>query len=184
MAHRVGQSGLTVCSSGNLSVRLDNDEVMISGTGSWVPDLTPDKVSVCRLSTGEVLNGIKPSMESVFHMGVMRERPEVGCVLHFQSPYATAVACMKKRPADFNFTAECPIHVGREIPMIPLPSRLARTGIARHRTDEAPRLRYAAQARTGSVWQRLQPGAGAGHVLRDGMPHSCHQRRQCRSAHS
>ncbi|MFA4087119.1 class II aldolase/adducin family protein [Paramuribaculum intestinale] len=119
MAHRVGQSGLTVCSSGNLSVRLDNDEVMISGTGSWVPDLTPDKVSVCRLSTGEVLNGIKPSMESVFHMGVMRERPEVGCVLHFQSPYATAVACMKKRPADFNFTAECPIHVGREIPMIP-----------------------------------------------------------------
>lgn len=29
MAHRVGQSGLTVCSSGNLSVRLDNDEVMI-----------------------------------------------------------------------------------------------------------------------------------------------------------
>ena len=100
-------------------MRLDNDEVMISGTGSWVPDLTPDKVSVCRLSTGEVLNGIKPSMESVFHMGVMRERPEVGCVLHFQSPYATAVACMKKRPADFNFTAECPIHVGREIPMIP-----------------------------------------------------------------
>ena len=119
LAHRVGQAGLTVCSSGNLSVRLDNDEVMISGTGSWVPALTPDKVSVCRLSTGEVLNGIKPSMESVFHMGVMRERPEVGCVLHFQSPYATAVACMKHRPTDFNFTAECPIHVGREIPMIP-----------------------------------------------------------------
>ena len=75
LAHRVGQAGLTVCSSGNLSVRLDNDEVLISGTGSWVPALTPDKVSVCRLSTGEVLNGIKPSMESVFHMGVMRERP-------------------------------------------------------------------------------------------------------------
>lgn len=119
LAHRVGQAGLTVCSSGNLSVRLDNDEVLISGTGSWVPALTPDKVSVCRLSTGEVLNGIKPSMESVFHMGVMRERPEVGCVLHFQSPYATAVACMKHRPSNFNFTAECPIHVGREIPMIP-----------------------------------------------------------------
>lgn len=118
MARRVGQAGLTVCSSGNLSVR-HGEEVLISGTGSWVPELTADRVSVCRLSDGEVLNGIRPSMESVFHMGVMREREDVGCVLHFQSPYATAVACMKNRPTNFNFTAECPLHVGEEIPMIP-----------------------------------------------------------------
>ena len=32
-AHRVGQAGLTVCSSGNLSWRI-GDEVLISGTGS------------------------------------------------------------------------------------------------------------------------------------------------------
>ena len=118
-ARKVGAAGLTVCSSGNLSIRHD-DIVLVSGTGSWVPDLTPDKVSVVRLADGAVLNGVKPSMESVFHLGVMRERgPEVNCVLHFQSPYATAVACRKHLPADFNFTAECPIHVGRHIPMIP-----------------------------------------------------------------
>lgn len=118
MAHQVGQQGLTICSSGNLSVRI-GDEVMISGTGSWVPEITPDQVSVCRLEDGQVLNGIRPSMESVFHMGVMRKRPDVGCVLHFQSPYATVVACMKDRPANLNFTAEVPLHVGEEIPMIP-----------------------------------------------------------------
>lgn len=117
-ARKVGQAGLTVCSSGNLSVRV-GEEVMISGTGSWVPELRPEQVSVCLLATGEVLNGVKPSMESVFHLGVMRGREDVGCVLHFQSPYATAVACREERPSDFNFTAECPIHVGREIPMIP-----------------------------------------------------------------
>lgn len=117
-AHRVGKAGLTICSSGNLSWRI-GDEVLISGTGSWVPELTPDRVSVCRFSDGEILNGVRPSMESVFHMGVMRERPEVNVVLHFQSPYATAVACMKELPKDFNVTAEIPIHVGREIPMIP-----------------------------------------------------------------
>ncbi|MDE6176326.1 MAG: class II aldolase/adducin family protein [Paramuribaculum sp.] len=117
-AHRVGQAGLTVCSSGNLSWRI-GDEVLISGTGSWVPSLTADRVSICRFSDGMVLNGVKPSMESVFHLGVMREREDVNCVLHFQSPYATAIACRRDIPADFNFTAECPIHVGREIPMIP-----------------------------------------------------------------
>lgn len=118
MARRVGHAGLTVCSSGNLSVR-HGEEVLISGTGSWLPELTADRVSVCRLSDGEVLNGIRPSIESVFHMGVMRERQDVGCVLHFQSPYATAVACMKNRPTNFNFSAECPLYVGKEIPMIP-----------------------------------------------------------------
>ncbi len=117
-AHRVGEAGLTVCSSGNLSVRY-GDIVLVSGTGSWVPSLTSDRVSIVRFSDGEVLNGVKPSMESVFHLGVMRERPEVNCVLHFQSPYATAVACMKTLPEDFNVTAEVPIHVGREIPAIP-----------------------------------------------------------------
>lgn len=117
-AHKVGAAGLTVCSSGNLSIRI-GDEVLVSGTGSWVPDLQPDQVSVVRFTDATVLNGVKPSMESVFHLGVMKQRPDVNCVLHFQSPYATAVACMKKRPANFNFTAECPIHVGREIPMIP-----------------------------------------------------------------
>ncbi|MBD5242224.1 MAG: class II aldolase/adducin family protein [Barnesiella sp.] len=117
-ARKVGQAELTICSSGNLSWRI-GDEVLISGTGSWVPELTPDKVAVCRLSDGEVLNGVKPSMESVFHMGVMRKRPEVNVVLHFQSPYATAVACMDNPPANLNFTAEVPIHVGNPIPMIP-----------------------------------------------------------------
>ena len=104
-AHRVGDAGLTVCSSGNISWRV-GDKILVSGTGSWVPSLPKEKVSICNLETGEVLNGVKPSMESVFHMGVLKERPDVNVVLHFQSPYATAVACMKETPKDFN----CPLY--------------------------------------------------------------------------
>ncbi|MBO4944931.1 MAG: class II aldolase/adducin family protein [Muribaculaceae bacterium] len=119
-AHRVGDAGLTICSSGNISWRVDRGDVaLVSGTGSWVPNLRVNQVAQVKVSTGEVLNGVRPSMESGFHMGVMRERPDVNVVLHFQSPYATAVACMKERPTDFNVTAEIPIHVGQEIPCIP-----------------------------------------------------------------
>ena len=39
-ARRVGDAGLTICSSGNLSWRL-GDEMLVSGTGSWIPTLTP-----------------------------------------------------------------------------------------------------------------------------------------------
>ena len=117
-AHRVGDAGLTLCSSGNLSWRL-GDEALVSGTGSWVPSLVREKVARCRVSTGEVLNGVKPSMESGFHLGVLRERPDCDVVLHFQSTYATAVACMEHTPANFNVTAEVPCHVGKDIPVIP-----------------------------------------------------------------
>lgn len=117
-AHRVGDAGLTVCSSGNLSWRI-GEEALVSGTGSWVPSLPKEKVAQVKIATGETLNGVKPSMESGFHLGVLRERPDVNVVLHFQSPYATAVSCMKQKPENFNVTAEVPCHVGREIPIIP-----------------------------------------------------------------
>lgn len=117
-ARRVGEAGLTICSSGNLSWRV-GDKALVSATSSWVPELTEDRVAVVDVATGEVLNGVRPSMESTFHLGVMRQRADVNVVLHFQSPYATTVACMDPRPDNFNVTAEIPLHVGRHIPVIP-----------------------------------------------------------------
>lgn len=117
-AHRYGDAKLMLCSSGNLSWRI-GDEALISGTGSWVPTLRAEKVAVCKIADGSSVNGVKPSMESTFHLGILRERSDVNVVLHFQSEYATAVACMKRKPTNFNVTAEVPCHVGREIPVIP-----------------------------------------------------------------
>jgi ribulose-5-phosphate 4-epimerase/fuculose-1-phosphate aldolase len=42
------------------------------------------------------LNQKKPTVEIRFHSGIMRERDDVNWILHFQSPFATAVAFMKK----------------------------------------------------------------------------------------
>lgn len=117
-AREVGRRGLTRCSSGNLSWRR-GDTVLVSATGSWLPELEAAQVAVCRLDTGEVLNGVKPSMESTFHLTLLRRRPEIGVVLHCQSPFATAVACMKYPPVDFNVTAEVPVHCGSTIPLVP-----------------------------------------------------------------
>ncbi len=117
-AHEVGARKLTRCSSGNLSWRV-GEVALVSATGSWLPELRAEQVSVCRLDTGEWINGVKPSMESTFHLAVLRNRPEINVVLHCQSIYATTVACMKERPADFNVTAELPCHCGREIAFVP-----------------------------------------------------------------
>ena len=113
-AHRYGDAKLMLCSSGNLSWRI-GEEALISGTGSWVPTLGKEKVSICHIASGIPANGVKPSMESTFHLGILRERPDVNVVLHFQSEYATAVSCMKNKPTNFNVTAEIPCHVGSEL---------------------------------------------------------------------
>lgn len=117
-AHKAGNSRLMLCSSGNLSWKIGN-EVMISGTGSWLPEITKDKIAILDLESGMSKNGVKPSMEHVFHLGVLRQRCDVNVVLHFQSKYATAIACMKQKPNNFNVTAEVPCHVGKEIPIVP-----------------------------------------------------------------
>ena len=116
-AHRYGEARLMLCSSGNLSWRV-GDKMLVSGTGSWLPVLPPEKVAVCDIISGQVENGVRPSMESVFHLGIFRNRPDVNVVLHFQSEYTTVVACMKNKPLDFNVTLEVPYHVG-EVAVLP-----------------------------------------------------------------
>ncbi len=117
-AHRFGAEKLMLCSSGNLSWKV-GDKILVSGTGSWVPTLKKENVSICNLQSGKPINDIRPSMESTFHIGIMKEREDVNVVLHFQSEYATTVACMENMPVDFNVTAEIPCHIGSEIPIIP-----------------------------------------------------------------
>ncbi|MBB4035853.1 ribulose-5-phosphate 4-epimerase/fuculose-1-phosphate aldolase [Dysgonomonas hofstadii] len=118
-AHRVGKERLQLCSSGNLSWRVEENLALVSGTGSWLPRLAEQNVAVCDISTGMRVDGPKPSMESTFHLGVLRERKDMNVVLHFQSQYATAISCMKNKPKDFNVVAEVPCYCGREIPVIP-----------------------------------------------------------------
>ena len=117
-AHQTGKRNLTRCSSGNLSWRI-GEYALISGTGSCLPELREDQISVCRITTREIINGVRPSMESNFHLGILNNRPEVNVVLHCQSIYATTIACMKNKPRNFNVTLEIPCYCGREIAIVP-----------------------------------------------------------------
>ena len=58
-SHRYGDAKLMLCSSGNLSWRV-GDKMLVSGTGSWLPVLPPEKVAVCDIMSGQVENGVRP----------------------------------------------------------------------------------------------------------------------------
>ena len=118
-AHRIAKERLMLCSSGNLSFRIDEDMAMVTGTSSWLSLLKEENVAICRISDGSHIDGPKSSMESTFHLGVLRTRKDINVVLHFQSEYATVISCMKNKPENFNVTAEIPCYPGRNIPVIP-----------------------------------------------------------------
>ncbi len=117
-SHLIGKMQLLHCSSGNLSWRVDN-EVMISATGSWLPNIQKEKIAILDLESGRSLNNVRPSMEHLFHLGVMRQRKDVNVVLHFQSEYATTISCMKEKPSNFNIISEIPYHIGKNIAIVP-----------------------------------------------------------------
>ncbi|MBK6963586.1 MAG: class II aldolase/adducin family protein [Bacteroidales bacterium] len=116
-AHEAGKAGLIKCSSGNLSQRLSDQTMLISGTGSWLPFISTDEISRISIYEDDIDSVVKPSAEYRIHRAIMRKRPDVNTVLHFQSPSATTIACMDITP-DYNVIIEVPIYIG-DIGFIP-----------------------------------------------------------------
>ena len=94
------------------SRRLDADRMMISGSGAWMSTLTPEQVSTCRLEGRTATRGVRPSVEAAFHAGILLDHRDTRYVLHFQSPYATTLAC--RHPDEINFAVipEIPVYMG------------------------------------------------------------------------
>lgn len=112
-ARRVAQQGLVVCGSGNLSWRIDDKSMLITAAGAWLGEMSRNDVAICRIRDGASLNRKVPSIEVGFHSAILRERHDVNVVLHFQSQYATTIACRKTQQSNSFFVIpEIPYYVG------------------------------------------------------------------------
>jgi len=119
--HKIAGYGLVSCSSGNLSWRVEPNTALLSASGSWLADLTTEQVAVCAIDTGKCNNDKRPTCEHLLHLGILKNRVDVNVVLHFQSRYATAIACSETLGFDFNMTIEVPVYIGTPaaVPYLP-----------------------------------------------------------------
>ena len=119
--HEADARGLLRCSSGNLSWRVGDGRMLVTRTRSWLGRLTADDVAVCAVEDGFSLNGVQPTVEVRFHAGILRNRPDVNVVLHYQSPCATALACRKRSRVNFDVIPEIPFYIGPvgRVPYLP-----------------------------------------------------------------
>src|SRR6516165_10784673 len=84
--------GLTQGTSGNVSVRCDEDRFLISPSGMDYEALHTEDVPLMDL-TGRWFGRCRPSSEWRFHRDILASRPDVGAIVHTHSALATALAC-------------------------------------------------------------------------------------------
>ncbi len=97
------REGLTVGTSGNISVREAGEEmVWITPSGVSPENLEASGVVAVDLASGEPRDG-RPSSEVGFHLGIYRAREDIGAVVHTHSPWATAVSCARLTIPPFHY---------------------------------------------------------------------------------
>jgi ribulose-5-phosphate 4-epimerase/fuculose-1-phosphate aldolase len=84
--------GLTMGSSGNISVRLD-DGWLLTPTNSCLGRLDPALIAKLD-GDGNHVSGDPPSKEAFLHRAVYEERADAGAIVHLHSTHSVAVSCL------------------------------------------------------------------------------------------
>jgi ribulose-5-phosphate 4-epimerase/fuculose-1-phosphate aldolase len=93
LAQSLFDRGLTMGSSGNISVRLDNGGWLMTPTNACLGRLDPARIS--RLDeAGQLVEGDKPTKEQFLHTAMYAERPQSGAIVHLHSTHSVAVSCL------------------------------------------------------------------------------------------
>lgn len=108
--------GYVVSNDGNISVRIGENQVLITPSGVGKGRMEPDMLVLTDLD-GNVLSGDRyPSSESKMHYMVYRNRPDINAVVHAHPPVSTAFAVCR-RPLKERYLAEMVAGLGGEVPV-------------------------------------------------------------------
>lgn len=86
----IAVKNMTWGSAGNMSIRLDENRVLITASGTRFDSLTEDSFTLYNLADN-TWSGGKPSKELPVHLAVYRNAPWAGAVVH-ASPFHTTLA--------------------------------------------------------------------------------------------
>lgn len=94
------QQGLLAGYSGNLSLRLDNGFILLTGAGTAKGRLKEDDLVVVTV-TGDVVTGKRqPSSESSLHLAIYNAFPGCGAILHTHPVYLQVIELKLAEPRE------------------------------------------------------------------------------------
>lgn len=126
IGRRIWDKGFVASNDGNITVVLNDKEILTTPTGVSKGFMTEEMIIKCDFQ-GNVISGnpkYRPSSEVKMHLEVYKERPDVKSVVHAHPPYATSFA-VAGIPLDKCILPEAIIVIG-SVPIAPygLPSTM------------------------------------------------------------
>jgi L-fuculose-phosphate aldolase len=99
---RLGARGLISAGEGNLSIRLDDERLVVTPTGLRKDQLAPDDLVIVRFADpGRVAtsaSGHGPTSDLAIHLAVHAARPDIGAVAHAHLPASMALTLAGEVP--------------------------------------------------------------------------------------
>lgn len=109
------RQGLVFGTWGNVSVRLDDGNIMITPSKIDYDEMVPEDLVILS-PEGEVVSGHRLSTsEREIHLGILRKRPDIHAIIHTHSPYA--MACAARNDPVPPFSEEICQLIGGAIPL-------------------------------------------------------------------
>jgi L-fuculose-phosphate aldolase len=93
-SNRLAGLGFVASHGGNLSLRAEDDIILLTPTGRSKAEVEPQDIVIMNLA-GEVLSagkGVEPSSEAPVHLRILRLRPDIMGLIHAHPPVLTGFA--------------------------------------------------------------------------------------------
>ncbi|NVM43533.1 MAG: class II aldolase/adducin family protein [Candidatus Lokiarchaeota archaeon] len=95
-AQEIYSKGLVEDGEGNVSVRINKNEILVTPTSTKYNMLSPELIVHMDLEGNIIGSGKIPSTEVKMHIAVYKDRPKVKCVIHNHSPYISMLSVLRK----------------------------------------------------------------------------------------
>ena len=95
------EQGLVSRTWGNISIKINDNEMLVTPSGKFYEDLTPADMVLINFKTNKYdKSGIKPSSEFKMHSGIYNDRKEFNAIIHtHQMNASTCAAARREVPA-------------------------------------------------------------------------------------
>ena len=92
---KLDRYGLISLAGGNLSLRMDDGNILVTPSGMIYEDMVADDMLVMDLD-GNIVEGTrKPSSDTAAILYIFNKRPDVKAIIHTHQPYATAISLIE-----------------------------------------------------------------------------------------
>jgi len=97
---RLLHEGLVSRTWGNISIKVNDSEMVVTPSGKFYDEVTPNDMVLVNFKTNEYKSEIKPSSEYKMHSGIYNDRKDVKAIIHtHQMNASTCAAARREVPA-------------------------------------------------------------------------------------